>query len=205
MRRLRALLPSADRLAAVRGLRWLKPVAAKRELWRLDRRRVAVGLAVGAFFGIMVPVAQILVATAVAFALRANLPAAALGTFVSNPLTIAPLYAAAYATGAAVLGLPLELPEKDLAAVGRPLLVGAALLAFALAAAAWLTVEALWRLAALRRAARWSSIRNAKGEASRIARIAPPSSSSWPTGRGSRSTTARSAAASGSTAASSTS
>jgi uncharacterized protein (DUF2062 family) len=133
MRGLRALLPSADRLAAVRGLRWLKRRAAKRELWRLDRRRVAVGLAVG--------------------------------TFVSNPLTIAPLYAAAYATGAAVLGLPLELPASDLAAVGRPLLVGAALLALALAAAAWLTVEALWRLAALRRAARWSSIRNAKGEA----------------------------------------
>jgi hypothetical protein len=166
MRRLRALLPSAERLAAVRGLRWLKPLAAKRELWRLDRRRVAVGLAVGAFFSVMVPVAQILFATAVAFALRANLPAAALGTFVSNPLTIAPLYAAAYATGAAVLGVPLELPAMDLAAVGKPLLVGAALVALALAAAAWLTVEALWRLAAFRRAARWSSIRNAKGEIS---------------------------------------
>ncbi|HEX9181870.1 MAG TPA: DUF2062 domain-containing protein [Burkholderiales bacterium] len=166
MRQLRALLPSADRLASVRGLRWLKPLAAKRELWRLDRRRVALGLSVGAFFGVMVPVAQILVATAVAFALRANLPAAALGTFVSNPLTIAPLYAAAYAAGAAVLGLPLELPAMDLAAVGRPLLVGAALLALALAATAWLTVEALWRLAALRRAMRWSSIRGSKGEAS---------------------------------------
>ena len=40
------------------------------------------------------------------------------------------------------------------------------LVTLALAAAAWLTVEALWRLAALRRAARWSSIRNAKGEIS---------------------------------------
>jgi uncharacterized protein (DUF2062 family) len=166
MRRLRALLPSAERLAAIRGLRWLKPLAAKRELWRIERRRVAVGLAVGAFFSVMVPVAQILLATAVAFALRANLPAAALGTLISNPLTIAPLYAAAYATGAAVLGLSFELPAKDLAAVGKPLLVGAALIALALAAAAWLAVEALWRLAALRRAARWSSIRNAKGEIS---------------------------------------
>jgi uncharacterized protein (DUF2062 family) len=166
MRRLRALLPSAERLAAIRGLRWLKPLAAKRELWRIERRRVAVGLAVGAFFSVMVPVAQILLATAVAFALRANLPAAALGTLISNPLTIAPLYAAAYATGAAVLGLSFELPAKDLAAVGKPLLVGAALIALALASAAWLAVEALWRLAALRRAARWSSIRNAKGEIS---------------------------------------
>jgi uncharacterized protein (DUF2062 family) len=166
MRRLRALLPSPERLAALPGLGWLAPLAARRELWRFDRRRVAAGLAIGAFFSIMLPVGQALAAVAVAFAARANLPAAALGTFVSNPLTVAPLYAAAYATGAAVLGLPLELPEKDLAAVGKPLLVGAALIALALAAAAWLAVEALWRLAALRRAARWSSIRNAKGETS---------------------------------------
>jgi len=166
MRRLRALFPSPQRLAALRGLGWLAPFAARRELWRLDRRRVAVGLAIGAFFSIMLPVGQALVAVAIAFIARANLPAAALGTLISNPLTIAPLYAAAYATGAALLGLPLELPAKGLAEVGRPLLVGATLLAIALATAAWLMVEALWRFAARQRAARWSSIRSAKEETS---------------------------------------
>lgn len=166
MRRLRALLPSPHRLATLRGLGWIGPFAARRELWRLERRRVAVGLAIGAFFGIMLPVGQALLAVAMAIIVRANLPAAVLGTLISNPLTVAPLYAAAYATGAALLGLPLALPAEGLAEVGKPLLVGATLLAMAAATAAWLMVEALWRFVAHRRAARWSSIRNTKGETS---------------------------------------
>lgn len=166
MRRLRALLSNPQRLATLRGLGWIGPLAARRELWRLERRRVAVGLAIGAFFGIILPLGQALLAGAMAIIFRANLPAAVLGTLVSNPLTIAPLYAAAYATGAALLGLPLALPAEGLTEVGKPLLLGATLLAMAVAIAAWLMVEVLWRFAAHRRAARWSSIRNIKGKPS---------------------------------------
>ena len=149
-RRLRALLPGPQRLVAVRGFGWIRPLAARRDLWRLERRRVALGVAIGAFFGILLPLGQTLPAVALAIFVRANLPAAVLGTFVSNPLTIAPLYAGAYAAGAALLGLPVALPEEGLAA----------------AAAAWLITETLWRVAARRRAARWSSIRKTRGQAS---------------------------------------
>jgi uncharacterized protein (DUF2062 family) len=165
-RRLRALLPGPQRLVAVRGFGWIRPLAARRDLWRLERRRVALGVAIGAFFGILLPLGQTLPAVALAIFVRANLPVAVLGTFVSNPLTIAPLYAGAYAAGAALLGMPVALPEEGLAAVGKPLLIGTALLALAAAAAAWLITETLWRVAARRRAARWSSIRKTRGQAS---------------------------------------
>lgn len=66
MRRLRALLRSPRRLETLCGLGWMGPFAARRELWRLERPRVAVGLAIGGFFGIMLPLGQALLAVAMA-------------------------------------------------------------------------------------------------------------------------------------------
>ena len=59
------------------------------ELWRLSRRSVPAGVAVGLFVGIflMVPGLQIVGAALMAVPFRANIPIAAAMTFVSNPAT----------------------------------------------------------------------------------------------------------------------
>ena len=49
-----------------------------------------------------------LLAAILALALRLNIPAAVLGTFITNPLTIVPLYVFAYWIGCALLGLHAE-------------------------------------------------------------------------------------------------
>jgi uncharacterized protein (DUF2062 family) len=56
------------------------------------------------FFGLLIPVLQILFAALFAVFLRANLPIAAAATLVSNPLTYAPLYVAAYRVGTNLIG-----------------------------------------------------------------------------------------------------
>lgn len=59
---------------------------------------IALSAAVGAFIGIM-PGLGTLAAILVAVPLKLNKPAAALGSFISNPFTVGPLYALSYKTG----------------------------------------------------------------------------------------------------------
>ena len=100
-------LPNRDTLAAHP---WLRPVASRLldpQLWRPQHEAVARGVAVGTFWAFILPVAQIVVATAHCTLWRANIPAAAAMTLVTNPLTIGFWLWLAYQLGALVLGAPL--------------------------------------------------------------------------------------------------
>jgi len=162
---LRRLLPDPERLRAHRWLRRLAPAMQHPRLWRLTRRGVALGVAIGVFFGLLIPIAQIPLSAAAAIVLRANIPTAVASTLVSNPVTYAPLYYAAYRIGSAILGE--EAPRQEaapaaprepgftgwlaygwdrVAALGRPLLLGMAVMASVAGLAAWLLVTGLWRL-----------------------------------------------------------
>ena len=71
---------------------WLKPFGQrirKSDLWRLTRRSVPRGVAIGLFVGIflLVPGLQIVGAAMVCMPLRGNVPIAAAMTFLTNPLT----------------------------------------------------------------------------------------------------------------------
>lgn len=67
---LRARLPDRGRLAAAPGLAWLAPLLSRAELWRIEQRAVARGLALGVFFGVLIPFAQFFAAVLAAWALR---------------------------------------------------------------------------------------------------------------------------------------
>jgi hypothetical protein len=99
MKWLQRHLPSREALEANR---WLRPFAhqlASPLVWRFNRRGVARGVALGLFAAFAVPVAQTPFAAAFALGLRANLPVAALSTFVTNPLTMPVFWVLAYQAG----------------------------------------------------------------------------------------------------------
>jgi uncharacterized protein len=166
--RLREALPKPHHLREHRGVAWLGPALHHPRVWHLTRRGVALGVAVGVFFGLMVPLGQILFAAVAAVVLRANLPVAALSTLVTNPFTVAPIYFAAYRLGQALLGgepalteaamePPLELEVgfwklwfQRVVDAGPPLVVGLAIFATGLSLAAYLVVDQAWRLLAMR-------------------------------------------------------
>lgn len=102
--RLGELLPDPDTLARNRWLRWLGPALHHPRLWHMSRRGIALGAAIGVFFGFLIPLAQIPVSAAFAVALRANVPTAVVSTLVTNPITFAPVYYAAWKVGGAILG-----------------------------------------------------------------------------------------------------
>ncbi|HZW13164.1 MAG TPA: DUF2062 domain-containing protein [Noviherbaspirillum sp.] len=166
---------------ALKDNRFLRPFARyldRHFLWQFNRRGVAGGVAVGLFFGILVPFAQIFLAAFAAIMLRVNLPVAAFSTLVSNPLTFPPLYYVAYRLGDIVTGKEPVLPEAEVKAdiqaavtvqqgeitgwfaklvdwaqtVGFPLATGLMLLAVTAAVIGYFAVDALWKM---RSRSRW--------------------------------------------------
>ena len=80
-------MPSRDEMAKNK---YLAPIAHRflaPELWRFTRRSVPRGVALGLFSAFIIPVGQIFLAAFVALPARANVPLAALTTFITNPFT----------------------------------------------------------------------------------------------------------------------
>lgn len=86
--------------------RFVQPFAHRvlaSQLWRFNRRSVPRGVALGMVVGIIVPFAQILIAAFLSLSVRANVPVAALTTFVTNPVTTPLIWAFSYTVGERLL------------------------------------------------------------------------------------------------------
>lgn len=98
--------------------RILRPIAHRvlaPALWRFTRRSVPRGVALGMFTGILIPMGQIPASAVLALPLRANIPAAALTTFLTNPFTTPFLWAGAYWVGRKVLRFDATVPGAPIA------------------------------------------------------------------------------------------
>ncbi len=167
MNRFKQLLPNRERLLASRWLRWLGPLLHHPQLWHWSRRGVSMGVAIGVFFGLLIPFAQIPFSATAAVLLRANLPAAAASTLVTNPVTFAPIYYAAYKLGAWVTGedteksvpeikpaLPADAEEglwERISGIGLPLLVGLSITATIAGLACYVLISLGWYLYVMRK------------------------------------------------------
>ncbi len=122
-------------------------------LWHLNRRSFSGGVAVGLFCALLPFPGQMLVAAALAIALRVNLPTALVLVWMTNPLTIPPVFFGAYLFGCLLLGeVPVTQSLSEwqtiltrLDAVWVPLLVGSLVLGGLLALLGFVGVRLLWR------------------------------------------------------------
>lgn len=172
-KQLKAWLPTPQSIKDNRWLRWMGPALHHPRLWHFSRKGIAMGLALGIFFGLLVPVAQMPLAAGAAIVLRANLPMAVASTLVTNPVTFGPVYFGAYYLGEAILGhnpvsdeqagaaidKALKQPPPDaswrqrfkrsvryLTTVGKPLVLGLAILAVACGLLVYFLFSAVWTL-----------------------------------------------------------
>lgn len=93
---------------ALENNRFVRPFAHlifRSELWRMNRRSVPRGVALGLFVGVMIPFAHFVVAMFVAVFVRANIPAAMAATFIGFPVIYVFLVALAYKIGERLLHL----------------------------------------------------------------------------------------------------
>ncbi|APW45245.1 DUF2062 domain-containing protein [Rhodoferax antarcticus] len=156
-------LPTPEQILGNRWLAWLRPWLKEPKLWHWSRRGVAMGVALGVFFGLLIPVAQIPLSVAAAIVLRANVPTAVASTLVSNPVTFGPIYYGAYRLGVWVTGskerpktINLANPQipvvdekisawQRINSLGKPLLVGLSITAVLMGLLTYGTISLVWR------------------------------------------------------------
>jgi uncharacterized protein len=161
---IKRFIPTRESIKQNRLLRWLGPRIHDPLLWHVNRNSVARGVAIGMFFGLMVPVAQIPAAAVAALALRANLWVAAIATLISNPFTYGPIYIFAYRLGSSILPPRVAsgaiVPDDHtvaalqwlidalhwLTGIGRPLVLGMFLMAITAGLVGYVTILLLWRI-----------------------------------------------------------
>ena len=161
---LRRVLPNQDSIQKYSVSRRFAGRLDIPDIWQVQCEKIAAGLAVGVFCGMVPGPLQMISAVALTLLLRVNLPMALIGTFLTNPLTIVPIYMLAYAIGQSMLGstdwreLP-ALPVADWTAptqaienwvvwvsdLGTPWLLGMLVLASALAALSYCAMQVIWR------------------------------------------------------------
>jgi uncharacterized protein len=160
--------------------RLLRPFArqlSQPALWRLTKRSVPRAVALGLFVGVLIPVMHTVIAAIFAIPTRANIAVTAAFTLVVNPLTIPPIYYAAYRIGAWELHHDASIvnpaaAERVSSELGRILFwihqasgsiaIGVLTLAFAAAAVGYLVSAILWGWWIK---ARWNRRSNSRGPA----------------------------------------
>ena len=175
----RKYIPSHERVRNNRHIARFGGFLQHPNLWHLNRRSVAGGVAVGMFSGLVPGPLQMLTAALLAVPLRVNLPVALATTLYTNPFTIGPLYVLAYLIGRFIIGgdsaplsAPPEMAWSQLAAsldaflhwslsMGAPLAVGLLALALILAALGYACVQIGWRAYVIRA---WRTRRQLRGK-----------------------------------------
>jgi len=128
-------------------------------LWHFNRRSVSGAFAIG-FFCAFIPLpSQMIVAAACAILLRVNLPISVSLVWITNPVTMPPMFYGAYKLGALILGetlietdyqLSIEWFSTQFEQIWQPLLLGCLVSGIISAAIAFITIRLLWRLHIIR-------------------------------------------------------
>ena len=103
---LHKFIPDHNVIKQHKNLQFLGDKLHDPNLWHLNRRSVAMAFAVG-LFGAWIPTpGQMAIAAIGAFYFRANLPISVGLVWITNPVTMPPLFYFAYLVGLTVLNLP---------------------------------------------------------------------------------------------------
>jgi uncharacterized protein (DUF2062 family) len=144
---LKKYMPSADVIRNHKSLQFLGKKLHDPNLLHLNRHSVAIAFAVGLFCAWIPTPMQMALAAVGAFYFRGHLPIAAALVWITNPVTMPPLFYFAYRVGLLVLDMPVA--KFSLTAVfsgdlWTPFLTGCLILAVSSALTGYFTVQAVW-------------------------------------------------------------
>jgi uncharacterized protein (DUF2062 family) len=147
--------------------RYIPKSALRSELWRFTRRSVPRAVALGIIVGVLLPFAQIIFAAVLSLPVRANVPLAALTTFITNPFTTPLIWAFSYQVGRWMLHVDAMMPEGPIQTLwrvtdiwsllhwisdeGKILILGLFVVAVVSAAVGYLLAGFSWKLIILRK------------------------------------------------------
>lgn len=147
-------LPDINRLLQRPSLRWMNSLAHDPNLLHLNRHSVSLAIFVGIFCAFIPLPIQTLIAVAMCFWLGANLPIGMMAIWISNPITIPPMFYLTHRLGSYLLStdpvdftvtLSWEWFSNLGAGVLMPLFVGSLLCGLIFASMGYFFILHLWR------------------------------------------------------------
>ncbi len=147
-------MPDRDKIRNHKHLKCFGTLLHDPNLWHLNRRSVSGAFALGLFCAFIPIPMQMLLAAALAIFLRVNLPISVTLVWITNPITIPPMYYFAYKVGAWILGEPthelaFELSAEwlmgELGAIWQPFLLGCLILGLLSALMGFIAMRLFWR------------------------------------------------------------
>jgi len=153
---LRSFMPDHHTLRQHRALAFLGTLLHDPRIFHLTRHSAAGGMAAGLFCAFFPIPGHMIFAAIAAIGFRVNLPVAVAAVWVTNPITIPPIFYLAYRIGSAFLDNPVEPVHFELTRdwltttfvhIWPPLVTGSLILAITSASLGYVVVRLLWWLA----------------------------------------------------------
>lgn len=150
------ILPHPSSVKTHPKLKFLGPLLEDPNLFHLNRHSVSLAFLVGVFLALaLFPIpGQMLLAASLAFWVRCNLPIAVTLVWISNPITIPPIFFSTYKLGTFILDTPpiqftgtmnWEWLYQELGRIWKPLLLGSFSAGIICSLLSFLLVRGLWR------------------------------------------------------------
>lgn len=147
-------MPAPARIREHKSLRFFGTLLHDHNLWHLHRHSVARAMAIGLFAAFIPIPFQMLLAACLAIPLRGNLPIAVSLVWITNPLTMPPIFYGAYRLGAWLMNAPpRHLPHQltwdwisgQLSTLWQPFLLGSVIAGVVMAALGYSLTLLYWR------------------------------------------------------------
>lgn len=159
-RLLKRIMPDHKTIREHKHLRCFGTLLHNPALWHMNRHSVAKAFAIGLFFA-WVPVPfQMVLGAGGAILFHANLPLSIVLVWLTNPLTMPPMFYGAYKLGAWLLGeelqhfdmeLSLAWLQHEMALIWAPFLLGCLVLAVASSLLGYIGIQIAWRSMVIKR------------------------------------------------------
>lgn len=123
-------------------------------LWQLNRYSISTAFSVGLFVAFVPIPFQMVLSAAIAIIVRANLPISVVLVWLTNPLTMPPIFYSAFKVGAFILGIPprgfnfelsFEWLTSGMSAIWQPFLLGCFVCGTFFAITGNVIVRLMWR------------------------------------------------------------
>ncbi len=156
---LKKLFPNPKTIQQHPSLQFLGTLLHEPNLWHLNRRSVSRAFLVGIFFAFMPMPFQMVAAAAVGVIVHSNLPISIGLVWISNPVTIPPIFYFTYKVGTSILEVPTrpfeielstEWAMRELGAIWEPLLLGSLICAVVFASIGFVGIRLFWRFHVIR-------------------------------------------------------
>lgn len=156
---LKRYMPDHHAIHEHKSLRFLGALIHNPNLWHLNRRSVAGAFAVGLFAAFIPLPSQMAIAAAAAIPFRVNLPISVALVWITNPLTMPPIYYVVYRIGTWALGTPapevgfeisLDWLMTEMTVIWKPFLLGSLIVGVVSSVTGYLLVRLAWRAHVLR-------------------------------------------------------